>query len=230
VSRISRNRGVENLLFDLDGTLTDSGEGVARCIAYALEELGEKVPPAERLRECVGPPLLHSFRELVDGGGETRARRALELYRERFTRIGMFENRVYPGAERALAALQASGFRLFVATSKPRVYARRILEHFRLARHFSDVYGPELDGRRDDKTELLAFLLEEQSLKPSRTVMIGDRKHDIRGARANGVLPIGVTWGYGSRDELVDAGAMQLVESWTELAELFKGSEATEHL
>jgi len=214
----------ETLLFDLDGTLTDSGEGVMRCIVHALEELGEPIPSVKRLEQCIGPPLMQSFRELVDGADEDRAERALILYRERFTRVGMYENQLYPGVESALTRLEAAGFMLHVATSKPWVYARQILEHFGLAFHFKSVYGPELDGRRDDKTELLTHLIGEEKLTPASTVMIGDREHDVRAARRTGVLPVGVTWGYGSRDELVNAGAAHLVSSWDELVDLFDGA------
>jgi phosphoglycolate phosphatase len=201
---------------DLDGTLTDPFEGISNCIAYALERLGHAAPAEEALRRFIGPPLLETFDELV---GPALAPRALELYRERFSDVGWLENTVYPDMHESLAAITASGHRCFVATTKPHVFARRIIEHFGFVPYFSDVYGSELDGTRTDKTELLRFAGRHRSeSRPS--VMIGDRHHDIVGAVNNGFRAIGVSWGYGSADELLGAGAHCLAAAPKELSGL----------
>ena len=188
---------------DLDGTLTDPFEGISRCIAFALEALGYEKPADETLRRFIGPPLLDTFGELV---GSERAPRALELYRERFSATGWQENVLYPGVHEALAAITSAGHRCFVATTKPHVFARRIIDHFELSPFFTEIYGSELDGTRTDKTELLRFAARDRSEIRS-SVMVGDRYHDVIGALNNGFRAIGVTWGYGTEDELLDAGA-----------------------
>ena len=201
---------------DLDGTLTDPFEGISNCIAYALETLGHAVPAEEALRRFIGPPLLETFDELV---GSELAPRALELYRERFSEVGWLENTVYPDIHDSLAAIIASGHRCFVATTKPHVFARRIIEHFDFGPYFTDVYGSELDGTRTDKTELLRFAGRLRS-GTRESVMIGDRHHDVVGAVNNGFRAIGVTWGYGTADELLRAGAHALAAAPGELAGL----------
>jgi phosphoglycolate phosphatase len=188
---------------DLDGTLTDPFEGISNCIAYAMQRLGEARPEDVDMRRFIGPPLLDTFTELL---GSQRAPRALEYYRERFGDTGWLENAVYPGIPEALAAMTAAGHRCFVATSKPRVFARRIIEHFELSPYFAAVYGSELDGTRTDKTDLLRFAAAERSAA-RESVMIGDRHHDVVGAINNGFQAIGATWGYGTADELLGAGA-----------------------
>ncbi len=200
--------GAASICFDLDGTLTDPKSGITRSIRYALERLGRAVPDEVELLWCIGPPLLGSFEKLL--GDKTEARDALALYRERFGDIGLYENELYPGVREALDALKATGRRLFVATSKPTVYAARIIEHFNLSPYFETVYGSELDGTRTDKTELLNWILEEAKLEPAQTSMVGDRRYDIIGARQNGMSAIGVLYGYGARSELVEAGAARL--------------------
>lgn len=189
--------------FDLDGTLTDPFEGISRCIAYALEGLGYEKPPGEEMRRFIGPPLLETFGELI---GSEHAPRALELYRERFADTGWRENAVYPGVREALATINAAGHRCFVATTKPQVFARRIIEHFELSPFFAAVYGSELDGTRSDKTELLRFAARDRTgTRPS--VMVGDRRHDVAGALNNGFLAIGASWGFGTEEELLATGA-----------------------
>ena len=191
---------------DLDGTLTDPFEGISNCIAHALGKLGQERPADAELRRFIGPPLLETFEELV---GTEVAPRALGYYRERFTEIGWRENALYPGICVAMEALTSAGHRCFVATSKPRVFAQRIVEHFGLSSYFDDVYGSELDGTRTDKTELLRFAARQRT-EGWRPVMIGDRYHDIVGALNNGFRAIGVTWGFGTDDELRGAGAHYL--------------------
>ena len=199
------------LFFDLDGTLTDPKPGITGSIQYALSKLGRTVPSQDELAWCIGPPLRASLVALL--GGEDHADRAVELYRERFGDVGSFENSVYPEIERVLAKLRQSGFRMFVATSKPHVFARRIIDHFGLNSHFERVFGSELDGTRVHKADLIAYALAQTGVDPSRSLMIGDRSHDVLGAKANGVDAIGVTYGYGSREELIAAGVRQLCDS-----------------
>jgi phosphoglycolate phosphatase len=201
---------------DLDGTLTDPFEGISNCIGYALERLGQARPADDALRRFIGPPLLATFEELL---GRELAPRALGYYRERFGDIGWRENAVYPGIPAALSTITDAGHRCFVATTKPHVFARRIVEHFELAAYFTEVYGSELDGTRTDKTELLRFAQRGLS-EPKESVMIGDRHYDVVGARNNGFRAIGVTWGYGTADELRGAGADCLAASPEQLPSL----------
>ena len=197
---------MDAIYFDLDGTLTDPKPGITRCIQYALQRLDHPtIPTADELTWCIGPPLRSSFVTLL--GGDQSADRAVALYRERFSDIGLYENGVYDGIDEVLTALRASGHRLFVATSKAHVYAERIIDHFGLRRHFERVFGAELDGTRADKSHLLEYALKEVAVDPAKTLMIGDRRHDMVGAKNNGMKGIGVLYGYGSRDELLEAGA-----------------------
>jgi phosphoglycolate phosphatase len=196
---------VTTIYFDLDGTLTDPKPGITRSIQYALRKLDRAAPSEDELTWCIGPPLRASLKQLL--GTDELADRAVSLYRERFGDIGIFENEVYPGIEGTLSALARPDRRLFVATSKPRVYAERIIDHFKLTAYFERVFGSELDGTRSDKTELLGHALQTSRVDPSRAMMIGDRSHDIIGARNNGMTAVGVLYGYGSKQELLDAGA-----------------------
>lgn len=196
-----------HLLFDLDGTLTDPYQGITRCITHALTSLGRKSPPPMDLGWCIGPPLKTSFAKLLNSDDEGLAGRALEIYRDRFGKIGIFENTVYPGIPETLETLEAAGHILYVATSKPAVYADRIIDHFNLQKYFRAIYGSELDGRRSDKTSLLAYILEKEPIDSTQTIMIGDRKHDITGAKANNIRALGVLWGYGTKEELILSGA-----------------------
>ena len=202
---------MSTLLFDLDGTLTDPREGITRSLAYALERMGVQPPPLADLCFAIGPPLRASLAQLLGTTDAAAVERALALYRERFADVGLFENQPYEGIVEALHALAAGGATLFVATSKPRVYAERIVRHFGLHVHFVAVHGCELDGTREDKRDLLAHLLPHHALAPSRAVMIGDRGVDMRAARHHGLRGLGVLWGYGSRAELEAEGAHSLV-------------------
>jgi phosphoglycolate phosphatase len=193
------------IYFDLDGTLTNPKPGITRSIQYALKRLDQAVPTEDELTWCIGPPLRASLKQLV--GSDDLADRALSLYRERFADIGLFENEVYPGIEATLAVLKSPGRRLFVATSKPGIYAQRIIDHFKLSGYFERVFGSELDGSRSDKSDLLRYALKTTGVDPRQAVMIGDRSHDMIGARNNAMTAVGVLYGYGSREELVDAGA-----------------------
>jgi phosphoglycolate phosphatase len=205
------------LLLDLDGTLTDPREGIVRCIQYALQRLARPCPPEEVLAACIGPPLRRTFETLLATPEPVAVEQAMALYRERFAEVGLFENTVYEGIPGALDDLGRLGHRMFVATSKAAVFAERIVRHFGLARHLAGIYGPSLEGRLDDKAELLAHLLAVERLSRHDAVMIGDREIDVTAARANGVRSIGVLWGYGSREELLAAGADVLCTAPVEL-------------
>jgi phosphoglycolate phosphatase len=204
---------VKAVLFDLDGTLTDPREGITRSIAYALERMGHEPPPPEDLVFAIGPPLRASLARLIGNESRDAVERTLAHYRERFGDIGLFENAVYDGVPDALVALRAAGLPLYVATSKPRVYAERIVRHFSLDAHFVAVHGCELDGTREDKHDLIAHLLAHHGIRPEAAVMVGDRGVDMRAARHHGAGAVGVLWGYGSRDELLQAGAQTLLDT-----------------
>ena len=216
--RIATVPAASTVLFDLDGTLTDPKEGITKSIQYALHALGRPVPPMEDLLWTIGPPLRWNFVQLL--GSEDFADEGVRLYRERFGKVGLFENAVIPGIPDLLDRLVAEGRRLFVATSKPHVYATRIVERFGLADRFLHVYGSELDGTNADKRDLLRMIMRREGLDPARTVMIGDREHDVIGARTSGIATIGVRWGYGSDEELFEAGAAVLVDSPEEIGAL----------
>ncbi|QYX32918.1 HAD family hydrolase [Sphaerospermopsis torques-reginae] len=190
------------VLFDLDGTLTDPKPGITCCIQYALSELGYKPPDAEELLWCIGPPLKSSFSQLLQTSDDTLLEEAVLLYRSRFSTIGLFENSLYPQIPETLKIIRAAGYQTFVATSKPQIYAARIIEYFDLAPLFDGVYGSELDGNRSVKGDLISYIIERESLLASTVVMVGDRSHDIIGAKKNNITSIGVTYGYGSREEL----------------------------
>jgi phosphoglycolate phosphatase len=199
---------MNTIFFDLDGTLTDPKPGITGSIQYALQKLDLPVPTQDELTWCIGPPLRASFVTLL--GGENLADRAVALYRERFGDVGLYENKVYPDIEHILTTLRQSPRRLFVATSKPRIFAERIIDHFGLTGHFEYVFGSELDGTRVNKSDLLAYAIETTGVDPQHALMIGDRSHDIVGAKNNGMRGIGVLYGYGSREELIEAGASHL--------------------
>jgi phosphoglycolate phosphatase len=198
----------EVVLFDLDGTLTESGPGIMRSLAVAFDAVGApQLDQADMLR-FVGPPLLHSFRE-VAGLDEPTSLAALKAYRRYFVEHGMFENSVYPGIADLLQELHNSGRRLAVATSKPLIYAHQIVEHFGLADYFLAVCGPELDGVGAVKTQVVADAMTALDVTAGGDVALsGDRSHDVAGAHANGIACIGVLWGYGSREELAAADAI----------------------
>lgn len=212
-----------NILFDLDGTLTDPYPGITNCIVYALERIGREAPRREALRWCIGPPLMDSFERLLGADANGLAQEALAFYRERFASVGLYENAVFDGVPAVLETLGNSGHALYVATAKPQVFARRIIAHFELERYFRAVYGSELDGTRSDKTDLIAHILQREGIAVSKTVMVGDRKHDMIGASKNGMPGYGVLWGYGSKGELKTAGAKACVTTPGELPPLFCG-------
>jgi phosphoglycolate phosphatase len=209
-----------NLFFDLDGTLTDPREGIVRCLQHAMAGLGLDPVAADELVRFIGPPLQDIFATLVDPDDHPRIQKGVSLYRERFSTRGLYENRIYEGIESLLQALAASGHSMFVVTSKPEVYAHRIVRHFGLDAYFSGVYGPELDGTRKDKPDLIAHALSQEGLPAAGTVMVGDRCYDVAGATANRMPTVGVLWGYGSRAELTRAGAWKLCPTPKDLLEI----------
>ena len=212
-----------DLLFDLDGTLTDPFAGITKCITYALDKLGRKCPPGDNLRWCIGPPLRDSFAKLLNSDDTVLIEKAVARYRERFGTIGLFENEVYDGIPKMLTVLQKEGHTLYVATSKPTIFARKIIDHFGLQRFFKRIYGSELDGTRGDKTSLLAHILQKESLAPLETAMIGDREHDMIGAKENGMAGFGVLWGYGTMSELQNSGARAFFKIPHEVITAFNG-------
>ncbi len=212
-----------NILFDLDGTLSDPRDGILGSIDYAVRALDYKSPPASRLEEFIGPPLRETFRCLLGDVTPGLIEEAVGKFRERYSAHGMFENQVYEGIPDVLITLRRKSYRLWVATTKPGVYAERVLEHFGLSEYFDGVYGAQLDGGRSEKKELIKFLLEREQIGACGTVMVGDRAQDIVGARSNGLDGIGVLWGFGSREELEGAGASVVVEEVAALDTLFSG-------
>lgn len=213
----------QNILFDLDGTLTDPREGITRSIQYALGKLDIHEPDLTRLEHFIGPPLLQCFMQTY-GFDEPRAWEAVNHYRDRFKVTGLYENRVFDGVAQLLGMLGEQGRTLYIATSKPAVFAREIARHFDFARHFKVIYGSELDGTRTNKVELIRHLLDEEGLDPAQTLMIGDRKHDLIGARENGLQAIGVGYGFGSHEELMAESPAWYFATLAEMHQAFEGA------
>ena len=197
-----------HLLFDLDGTLTDSSVGIVRCFVHALQRVGIEV--TEPLTFCVGPPLAVAFRILLRSADTEVIEQAIAAYRERFETTGMFENALYPGVQHALTELFDEGHRMRLVTAKPQPYAIRILEHFEIARFFQAVHGPTLADRTHNKTTLIQEAL--RNVASRNAVMIGDRDEDIHAAKANGIRAIAARWGYGSAAELSAAAPSYAAE------------------
>ncbi len=192
---------IENILFDLDGTLTDPREGIVNSILYALEKLGLHENSIAELLSFIGPPLRDSFANRYNLTSEL-ADKAMLFYREYFSVKGIYENSIYPGVADLLESLSSRGYKLFVATSKPTVYAIEVLRHFKIDTYFTEIIGSNLDNTRTDKTEIISYILCTYGLQACNSVMIGDRKHDIIGAKNNSMRTIGVSYGYGSSEEL----------------------------
>lgn len=209
----------KSIFFDLDGTLTDSGEGIMNCAAFALEHFGLPVPPRQELRVFVGPPLEQTFKQFgvpADQTGE-----AITVFRKRYVPIGIYENQPYPGIHELLEVLHAHGHRLFVATSKPEEMAVQVLKHFCMARFFERICGATLDESRVEKAEIIAYLLEQVG-SVENTVMVGDTAFDVIGAAEHRIPTIGVAWGYGEVADMERAGAAAIARSTQELLELLE--------
>lgn len=193
---------LEYIMFDLDGTLTDPGEGITNSLAYAIGKAGFPVPSKSELKKYIGPPLIPSFMEDF-GVDEAFSRRMLDFYREYYEPHGIFENEIYPGIPELLGRLKQKGAALIVATSKPEPYAEDIIKHFGLAEYFSAVCGNTMDERRTTKTDIIAYVKERfPAIRGDNTMMVGDRRYDIEGAAANGIPAVGVLYGYGNAAEL----------------------------
>jgi phosphoglycolate phosphatase len=212
---------IAHIIFDLDGTLTDPGLGITRCALHTTKLLGLPEPSPEQLRACIGPPLRESFVGLLGSDDPALIERAVEIYRVRTGSHGIYENEVYPGVVEMLTTLRERGFGLVVATSRPGIFAHEILKHFQLGHFFSAAYCAQLDGSLSTKGELIALLLAREGLPANACIMIGDRMHDVIGAKLNGLQSVGVTYGYGSIEELTEAGADYLCGSAAEITALF---------
>ena len=209
----------KSILFDLDGTLTDSGEGIMNCAKLALEHYGLPIPSEAELRTFVGPPLHESF--IRFGVPAEEADNAIKIYRSRYIPIGKFENHPYEGIREVLEKLIAHGHKLYVATSKPEKMSIEILEHFDMAKYFTIICGATMDTSRSSKADVIAYLLE-QTGRRSETVMVGDTAFDVIGAKAHGIPTIGVAWGYGKVEDMENAGAVSIARTMDDLYELLK--------
>ena len=207
------------ILFDLDGTLTDSGEGIINCAELSLRHFGLPVPDRKTMRVFVGPPLDETFVKF--GVPADKTDEAIAVYRSRYTTVGLFENYPYPGIEDALKALTAQGHRLFVATSKPEEMSKQILEKFDLAKYFEKICGATLDGKRSSKADVIAYLLSHVD-DLAHTVMVGDTTYDVIGAKKHGISTIGVSWGYGEVADMQAAGAAAIAQTTDELVVLLQ--------
>ena len=215
---------MKNIFFDLDGTLTDPAEGITNSVAYALSKFGIVVTDKSELHRFIGPPLIPAFMDFY-GFSKENAEKALAYYREYFAPKGIFENAVIKGIPELLVALKEQGKHLFVATSKPEEFANQILAHFALDRFFDGIYGSTMDETRNTKDAVIAYALVETGAAREDTVMVGDRHHDIDGAKKNAMKSVGVLFGYGSHEELVQAGADAIAETVDELQNILIGEE-----
>ncbi len=204
----------KTILFDLDGTLTDSGEGIINCALLALSHYGITVEDCNTMRVFVGPPLHDSFVKF--GVPEEEAANAIEIYRSRYIPIGAYENFPYPGIRELLERLKNEGHKLYVATSKPEEMSIKILEHFDLAKYFEIICGASMDASRSTKDKVIAYLLEKTGHQ-ANTIMVGDTKFDVLGAKSHGIPTVGVSWGYGETADMVEAGAMCIVDTMEQL-------------
>lgn len=207
----------KKILFDLDGTLTDSGEGIINCAQMALEHYGLPVPSREEMRVFVGPPLSESF--LKYGVPPEKIDEAIAVFRSRYLPIGKFENYPYPGIRELLQELTRKGYELYVATSKPEETAIEVLTHFGLAQFFTLICGASFDFSRTSKSDVIAYL-KKQCDNSSEMIMVGDTAYDVIGASAHGISTIGVSWGYGNTDEMIQAGAIAIADTPEQLLNL----------
>ena len=198
-------------LFDLDGTLTDPKLGITKSVAYALSKFDISVSNLDDLCVFIGPPLLDSFMEYYHMSKED-AQKAITYYREYFSVTGLFENKVYDGMKEILQTLQEKGKKCYVATSKPESFAKQIIEHFGLDEYFEDICGATMDGTRSKKGDVIAYTLQKHNIHKEDAIMVGDRKHDILGAKENGLPCIAVLYGYGNQKEFEEAGADIIIE------------------
>lgn len=217
----------KNIFLDLDGTLTDSGEGIMNSVAYSLRKFGIEETNREKLRTFIGPPLFASYMREY-GFDHEKAMLAVDYYREYFAPKGIYENRPYDGIPELLGALKKEGKMLYLATSKPEPYAEEIVKHFGLYEYLDGLFGSTMTEERTKKEEVVAYALEKTGIARTDVVMVGDRSHDIIGARANGIASIGVLFGYGSEEELLEAGADRIVKTVEELRDVLIGGNENE--
>ena len=210
------------ILFDLDGTLTDSGEGITKSVQYALEKIGKPEPDLKKLRVFVGPPLLEQFEQYA-GIDRKTAKKAVEIYRERYAPIGVYENEMYPGILELLSGLKKRGYKLAIASSKPENFVRIVAEYFHIDSYFDEMVGSEPNGERTNKTEVIEEALKRLGLSEHReqVLMVGDKEHDVFGARRAGLECVAVSYGYGTKEELENAHPLKLVNSTEELLDFF---------
>lgn len=209
---------IKNILIDLDGTLTDPKVGITTSARYGLSKVGHPIPETDNIDWIIGPPLKASLAQLLNVEvSNPLAEQALLGYRERFATTGLFENEVFDDVAETLKILQSKGYRLYLATAKPEVYARQILEHFNLLQYFVYPYGSELNGERTNKGDLIAYILEQEQLDPTECLMVGDREHDILGARRHAIETIAVEYGYGSDEELTLAQPKARIQTFAEI-------------
>lgn len=213
---------IKNILIDLDGTLTDPKVGITTSARYGLAKVGHPIADDVNIDWIIGPPLQASLAKILNVAvDDVLAEQALMGYRERFAVTGLYENHVFEDVAATLKTLQQQGYRLFLATAKPEVYARQILEHFELLQYFVHPYGSELNGDRTNKAELIAYIMQKEQLKPEECLMVGDREHDIFGARHNGIETIAVEYGYGSDAELTQAQPKARIAKFSDLLQFF---------
>lgn len=207
---------IKTVLFDLDGTLVDSGPGITRCAQYALDYFGIHEPEAEKLSFFVGPPLVNTFMGHY-GFTEEQAKQAVDKYRERYHKIGIFECELYPEVPEVLASLKEKGYTVALASSKPETSCKKILEHFSILSYFDEVTGAEMNGPRNEKVDVLIEALRRMERKPEECVLIGDTRFDAIGAAKINMACLGVSYGYGTKEELMAEGAVSVVSSMKEV-------------
>ena len=210
---------IKNILIDLDGTLTDPKVGITTSARYGLAKVGHPITDSENIDWIIGPPLKASLAKILNVDvDDDLAEQALLGYRERFSVTGLFENHLFDDVPTTLQELKKQGYKLFLATAKPEIYARQILQHFELLQYFDYPYGSELTGERTNKGDLIGYILEQEKLEPTECLMVGDREHDILGARRFGIETIAVEYGYGSKQELDEAQPKARISKFSQLS------------
>lgn len=222
---IMKIENIKNILLDLDGTLTDSKQGIQASINYAMQKQNQPLDPNINLDWAIGPSLKQTFHTLLNTEDDAIVAQALIDYRERFASIGLFENQLYDGVVDTLAWLKSQNYQIYLATAKPHIYAKRILKHFAIDTYFTHAYGSELTGERMDKAELIAYILQQQQLNPTQCLMVGDRKYDIQGAHANRLDAVAVRYGYGTVDELDAVEPNAYINHFSELRQMLSVDE-----
>lgn len=210
----------QTIIFDLDGTLTDSQTGIINSLTYSFKKLGLVLPSRSELMTFIGPPLSQSFQDFC-GLSESETQEAISYYRQYFSDKGWKENQLFPGAKELLNDLKAAGKTLLIASSKPEVFIKQILNYFDISSYFTSIAGATLNSRRSQKSEIIAYVLKEAGIQnTNRAIMVGDRKYDVEGAKANGLPAIGLLLGFGSKEELEEAGATAIAKDFKDLKKI----------